>query len=360
MLLATFPIEVIAHLTEQLIYTDLILLHACGDSLLNSKLKRAPITIRVLHARCGKYFTRITSKRFENIITLIHKLKRRSVEMDHIPPSVKTVVTDYSLDCLVPKSVRKLEARYFGSHANFKSKPGELDVSVEFSPVWPQLGGHNSVYITHLTNHLCYLPVQMPNLKKLTVVNSPNFEPIPGIEMEHKRDCNHMGLKIEGSPEDFCFSTLCSNCGFILSSTSKYGTLVSPIPACDYLLIKGEHFENSGIMIKMMSPKTKTLILTATPKLMSDFCNTGGLDLIPTSVQNVDLILTDPVDGDVFTGVKNVYPFLVIVRSSSFERFIGVRIEDFTGIDECQRKLFRGENEVIDASRTHKRLGIFN
>ena len=356
--LSQFPTEVIANLSKFATFTELILLHACGNAIFNKKLMMAPIIIRLVTPRCVKYHRIWITDRFGNIAEVLHTVTNVGYELQHIPKTSKRVVTRHCISCNVPKSVDYLEAECLTKYARFERNPCELIVSVASAA--PR-EGVPLMYITHLGNGLDYNPA-MVNLTTMNIRFDSKIEMIPGVEFKRlPHVCTHPTTTDRlGSHFEIWVAIVCDKCGKILNIISRKGDICSRLPPCETLEIKRHHFENARMLISDMSPQTENLIISGKIDEMNDFFKTDGLDLVPKSVKTVKIHLSiSASSGPVsFFGVKKVYPFTIYVNCSVFSSTMN--IEHFIGIDQCGWPVFKSKtsSEVKQIMARNPRLSI--
>ena len=328
MFFSQFPAEIIAHLTEQLIIVDLVLLHACGDSILNEKLRIAPITIKLLTTRCMSYHKKQIADRFENVANLVHFATGYDHRIQSIPKTVRRVVTNVHLTCTIPASVRELSTHYISKLAHFESKPGELKVSVKDG------GGGHLEYITHLEDYAQYNK-KMISLESISIPTGSDCGPIPGVSFEYVPvKCHHSSVKKRDTlAANGWFSYGCQRCGHITSIVLGNGSNYAPIPSCDTLDVEQCNFDFIEEILESISGDAGTLLIKAPVDEMNKFVNSGGLDRVPPLVRKVYMTIIVR-ENPHFIGVPKIYPFLIRIDSMS-GRECHLEIADFKGIDEC-------------------------
>lgn len=352
MFLAAFPNEIISQLSKQLIFTDFIILHACGNALLNEKMRTAPISVRALTRRCTSYYNLKLTRRFDNILHVVFK---PTTSMNHIPNTARTVITSTYLTCAVPESVDVLSARCITNEARFERKPGELEVTTEYGSC-PSISYPD--YITHLLDHTEYSR-KMVNLKSVCVASnsSVSFEPVDGVKIVTKVvPCSHRSSSRFEHKEDSIWSAqICNNCNSTIEVVRRFGGSVCyPIPPCDQVTISGTGIEYIKLIFKMMSPGTKTVYVQTCLDEMNKLCKSDAFDLIPTSIEKLVLDIQAPLKSSVFDGVPKSYPFIVSIDANKDN----MEIADCGRIDECDWTMFKTSIIRLKLTRKYPRLNF--
>lgn len=359
MLLAHFPVEILSILTEHILLTDLVLLHACGDSDLNAKLKRTPTTIRVLSTRCGKYYTEKIVARFGPVIGIDHLGKKGFQKLAFIPETVKFISTNCSIESRVPMSVESITCDYIGGSARFSRKPTELKVSVENAYRNRVDALDHPEYITHLRDYRNY-GVEMINLTSMSMPADCQRDPIPGVSFEYRAvKCHHWPKDdLRMTPENIWISQTCDKCHEIVSILVRGGTECEEMPPCESVEFECLNIGAAKLALIKMANAVKTITISAPLSTMNEFCDGGLLDLIPSSVALLNLIITKPdtKPSPSFSGLSKRYPFLVILNSYTYAQ---IEVKDFTGIDDCSIHMVRNPKIRRKIEQTYKRLSFF-
>ena len=354
MFLAHFPVEVLCLLTEYVTLTDLILLHACGDGLLNSKLKTSPITINAKTPRCCIYYNLPSVHRFENVIRVVCKMQNLEQNFSHIPPTAKYVTTNFFVCCMIPASVEKLVAHCISEGVRFERAAGELEVHVDTL----LYGWSNLEYITHLGDYSVYTP-EMVNLKAIYLPVHNVQPPIPGVKFEYRvPKCWHRMFSTVADADSMWALRNCSGCGVTYSAISKDGKVCPPISPCKLVMVCSQHFKDVRQYIAAVPTNATKLRINGTVAQMNEFSNSGGFDLIPSTIKKVKIFLV--MKGEVvnFIGVKKNYHFTINVRCESGPNKRRIEIEDMTGIEELHHRMFDNSEEKATMLQRHPRLSI--
>ena len=358
---AQFPTEILSRLSEQLIFTDLILLHACGNRALNKKLSTAPLQAHVMSARCSTYYDLRLTARFGNIVDILDTFTRLSHYVSYIPTTVRKVVAKSRIGCIIPSSVDELTAIYVGPGSKFERNPLELSVTV-FMVLYSE--DDIPKYITTTKGLTSYDPL-LTNLKKMYLPSWCKITPIPGVELVYSTKCRHMSTNSCITDENnVWFSTKCTACGAHLEVHSKNGTSCLPLPPCKSVIIHQEHYGSLAMILAALSRGTDNIRIDITLKNANEFCSSNGLDLIPSSVDTVMINIKigegEAVKPVTFVGLKKVYPFVVCVRSYDSQFVGGITIENYTGIDEVYSEIYNTTADRKNATQSNPRLSIID
>ena len=355
MFLARFPVEILSQLTGQLILIDLVMLHACGDSLLNSKLKKNPVSIRVLSTRCVSYYKKSILRRFKNTPDLVYNPPTFYNLYRFIPKTAKRVTITGRLGCKVPMSVERLSTDHIDHDVKFKRNPGELEVEVESGNA---IETESLKYVTHLQNYKNYHKA-MVNLRVIYVAPGSTNAPINGVVFEERRPkCYHISSNYHDSPGKMWHHAECVLCSEKYRVSAMQDGECPPLPPCSALSIGRENFSNVRMLISIAPPTVEVISIYGSIEQMNEFCGSGGLDIIPYHVREVELILTEIWKGLKFIGVGKIYPFLVSVSAVGYVMGTVIEIENLAGIDECYYKLFGGDEERKKILQQYPRLSM--
>ena len=341
-MLARFPPEILSLLTEFVSLTDLVLLHACGDSLYNAKMRTISSVIQLITPRCFSYYTFTILKRFGIIAEVVHIRRTGRKHLRYIPSTAKKVFTGSGINCVVPESVDLLITSTISKYSVFKRKPGMLDVKMTGSQWSDEISHSDAMYITHLTNHGDY-DSRMVNVKVIDVPSGTNFTPIPGVEFKcFDPKCSHFAnYTHDPDSANLWTSTVCVKCNKVLSVTTRDGALRYKMPPCKRLLIRGLSFFKTKYLLREISKLTRKIEIYASVDKMSKLCTAGILDHVPSFVMSVTLtLLTGPCEMEPFSGVSKGYPFYVRLNSITAWK---VSVCDFTGIDESDHTFTKCE-----------------
>ena len=359
MQLSQFPTDILSRLSEQFTFTDLVILHACGNAVLNAKLGIAPLHARVMTVRCVKYYNLKLTSRFRNIIRVLHSVFVTGYRIEHIPPTAKIVVSKKYIDCLVPRSVDELTVEYIDKGTTFERNPLELSVTVKRAFI----SAENVLkYITAVDADMAYNP-RLINLKKIYLPPGCKHEPIQGIEYIYSAKCPHARIDFHTVDlENMWSSKRCKDCGLYLEVLFKNGTSCSPIPPCMTIVIKNGQLCMLEQIVKVISRDTEYIKIEATISDINSFCAWGGFDLIPSFIKKVMILFLVDDHKKValspkFYGLDKEYPFFVCIGASyNFTTYIA--IESYTGIDEVDWQMFDSEGKRRRAMRMNPKLSI--
>ena len=358
MFLSRFPAEILSRLSEQLIFTDFVLLHACGDSILNVKLKTAPISVRVLTIRCLTYYNLGVTSRFENIVRVFHRTPDASGDIRHIPKTTKQVITKYYVKCPIPQSVDELIARQICDDVVFERAPGELEVEV--SLIFPEIATFNHKYITRVRGQLKHVPT-LTNLKIMYLPIDHKLERIPNVEFKYEDQCSHHPQVVKTNPSNSWDMRKCKICGVCTEVYTRKGHWCETIPPCWKLSIT--RTDILKLILLAISPGVEFVNIRASPAEINEICDRDWLDLIPTSVKRVCLdvlILEYSPNPTKISGLKKIYPFTVCLKTNLEPFICNVQIENLAGIDEFNWKLFREEKMKEMLARNPRISSVWN
>lgn len=353
MFLAKFPTEILAQLSRQLVLTDLVMLHACGNGILNEKLRTAAIFLRVLSTRCSKYYELGLTSRFHNIPDVIHFIRSMGCDANHIPPTTKRFLSNSHINLRVHSGVDVLTVGCIGMKTVFEREPGTLEVSVEYLTVEPQ---RHVEYITHLQDFDCY-DEEMVNLKSMDIPKWADIGAynVPGVKrIVTHTDCFHPRrekIDIEGNKWS---ANVCSGCRQSDHVIAREGTHCLPIPSCDVLQFSWIDPNYAKTIFNSMSRRTNKIVINSHLESLNEVCDAGCFDLIPESVKRVEIYVIHILGPPIFRGFPKAYPFVISIDSNSCE----LVIENFAGIDECAKGMFETTQDWQKFIRKHPRLSI--
>ena len=251
---------------------------------------------------------------------------------------------------MIPASVVDVSVWMLDKTISFQGIPLTLSVDMLNAP--------NELHlplITHLGNHHDYTP-KMTSLKTISIGQSEEYTPIGGVEFVKVPDvCRHImdATKIKGNSWEM---TSCRYCHKALEVSSTYGTFCNPVPACESMILTWWYnVEEVKAVLAAVKFRVGVLYIRATAGGMNEFFNKGCFDLIPSTVEKVELFINSTKFGDSFVGVKKIYPFEISVNCGHGGPF---QIEDYTGINECSRVVFSSIDEREKVVRNNPRLSI--
>ena len=335
------------------------MLHACGDSILNLKLRTAPITAYVFTMRCSVYYNLKLTKRFENLAEVVHIARGVNTKFTHIPKTAKRVVINGNIACFIPASVDELIVDHIGSSATFERKPGELIVNVSPEHSFPFV---HPEYVTHLRGGRSY-SVNMTNLQVIFLYDGVKMEPIPGVKFEYmKRDCGHPSQK----EVDFTGvhpMTVCTSCGENRRVLIKHTSQFLSIPPRAVVTIDKDHFYAIRGILGKMTEGCKRLKINAHVDEINDFCSSGGFDLIPHSVAKVQIFVHPRHEDNgyvhtPFVGIHKAYPFMVYIEMAGAGRGALLENDGAIGIDQCNQLDFMTDAAKNLAMSRNPRLSV--
>ena len=351
MFLARFPAEILIQLTGKLIAVDLVLLHACGDSLLNQKMRTAPISFRVITDRCRKYCKGEILSRFGNIENLVH-FSDTYDNLKVIPSTVKNFVTNFYVMFKIPASVEEVTAGYISKFASFERKPGELSVSAKSA------SGDFNEYITHLLDHANY-DRTMVNLRMIDVPIGIEYGAPAGVEIRRVPPiCKHSAVCGTEPAGNIWTTTECQSCKKVLNVTTNVGKTCLPIPPCDSVRVSIYQFSHIEQILRSITGKVGQLWVHGSSDDMNNFIISGGLDRIPSGVERLKITIVRELMIERFVGVKKRYPFEITIYESSLDDQFGIDIVDFDGIDGCHWNVLRDDAGRKKILAQYPRLSI--
>ena len=357
-MLAHFPIEVLAVLSEYVLFTDLIMLHACGDSTLNRKLVNAPVTFCLFSPRCISYYKTNTVERFGQAVKLDHVGRAGNDFVTYIPPTVRCVLSNCGVRCNIPESVEYLDVQYVDHYAMFNRKPGEIEVRI--ASIFTSMGVYSHLeYINHFRDYWNYNQ-EMANLKTMSLPEGKHLDPIPGVVFEYRKvPCAHIyTVQVDGDVENMWEAEKCTRCFQTVSVITREGTNCDNMPPCGKFIIENQEVNDVKRILASMGRDTREIEIRVSIAKMSEFCNDGVLDCMPQSVKFVRLSIID-LEGMPsrmsFCGVSKRYPFIIKLTSNTYWQF---SIGDFTGIDDCDMHMVRDLNKRRQLMRTYPRLNF--
>lgn len=357
MSLSRFPTDIISQLANHLVFTDLVLLHACGDSFLNAKMRTAPIVVRVLTFRCALYYNRKLTDRFSNILEVSNVITgiQISNDLNHIPETVIVFRTSWNLACVVPKGVERVVANMITKDASFERGAGELDVSVAVAR--GEKCGDIS-YVTELRDHSQY-DKSMVNLRKSCMIGSLFFGDLPypsidGVKFSQKPAiCKHkLGHSYGYRENGKLWVTSCDICKKDLDVSVRSETECPPLPPSEFISLSLDDIDRVKLTLKMMNPETEEIEIYEELDKVNEFSTSGCFDFIPTSVKLVSIVIRAPEKSMNFVGVSKAYPFTVRIQCTKED----LQIDDYTGIDECDWTMFSSDKKRNEILRKHHRL----
>lgn len=350
--LAHFPPDVLSVLTGFISFTDLVLLHACGDAVFNSKMRTAPIIVRLLTTRCEVYYEKKILSRFGIVSDLVHDVRSGKYPLEFIPKTAKTVFTSRNISCFVPASVDVLTAHIIGESASFARGPGELEVIVRGSDIDYH---YSRKYITFLCDQREY-DEKMVNLKAIVMLDGGDFKDKRIRSIVGYRKCDHFPREEQICPGNMWVYRQCTYCDEVVTVTTKNGDVCWDLIPCTTLFIEKIGFKKMRIILEKMSSRTENVVIRTSAKEITKVLNNGYLDLIPSTVKSVSFeIMTQPRNKyqHSIPGVKKRYPFVISIDVSPSR---SVLVEDFTGVDDCGSKVFLDWQDMNEAMQLYPRL----
>lgn len=346
-------------MTEHATLTDLVLLHACGDSLFNAKMKNASTTIQVLSARCIVYYSKGALFRFENIAKVIYVGRKGTDILTFIPRTARYVSTNCGVQCMIHASVDEIVADYIGEYSKFGREPGQLDVSVGNIYMGRGETLPHLAYITHLRDHRDYSK-KMTNVKRISMTSGADFKPISGVVIDpYVEKCSHFVYRISSTEQrNMWNSKVCTKCGIVTGIITKKGKVCRDIPPCESITISDLGVSKIFIILGKIPKTVERILIRTTTREMNAICNGAALDLIPSSVKMVTLeIITDlklPLDLT-FSGVPKRYPFIIKLSKVTHQ---WIRIDDFTNVDDCCYSVVSSSVDRFELMSKYPRLSF--
>lgn len=357
MSLANFPAEIISNLTNFISLTDLVILHACGDRILNRRLEKSPTSVWVVSHRCSLYYNDMVRARFQMIVRVGYTAPAIIGTLGFIPETTKEVITSSKIYCHIPASVDVLDAYSLSPNVTFDRAPGELEVIVRMTDHYDNPS--HPEYITWLKDNYDY-NAKMVNLKEITLPGDIVSPKSDLIIHRSNDECMHYGIREkEVGIHNMWSGFYCAKCEKLITVISRDRNVCAEIPPCSSLLIRDTPFDKVKTILSKTPERINAIIIKANVDQMNTYIALGILDLLPKLVGSVTLdLVTDglPMYMWKFNGVSKTHPFPITINSLSYNP---ISVGDFTGIDTCVCEIEGGTESKKKIAARYPRLSIY-